>query len=271
VLASIDRADILDIALAPKPRLEVNPEDLPAGQRLAADRDNLVWRAAEALGGPDRGWRISLYKTIPVGAGLGGGSADAAVTLQALANLWRSPSELAPLALALGSDVPYFLQGGLCRARGRGELVEPLEAPPTLHVVVAAPASPVATAEAYQWLDEAAERPQRPIAPFLAALGSGDPRTIARAMWNDFEPVVLRRHPAIAALRERLLAMGAFGALLCGSGSAVFGVFATPDEANAVASALRQEGTWAVYAPTASRATELGRDPLAAPEFGPTA
>lgn len=264
IMTAIDRADILDISLAPRPKLAVQPEDLPPGQTLPEGSDNLVWRAAELLGGKDRGWRITLYKTIPMGAGLGGGSSDAAVVLQVLAGLWKlENADLEALAAQLGSDVPFFLRSGAVRATGRGDLLEPMGPLPTMHAVVAVPDVQVSTAEAYSWLDAAGDRPRRSSDPFQAALRSGDPATIAAAVWNDFEPVVTARVPAIGALREKLLEKGAMGAALTGSGSGVYGFFPTPDEATSVAFSLKREGIWAVYAATAASPTDFGRDPMA--------
>lgn len=264
VMTAIDRGDILDIAPASTPRLEVRPEDLPVGQKVPEGEENLVWRAARRLGGSDRGWRITLYKTIPMGAGLGGGSADAAVTLQVLAGLWRlNDVDLPAIAAELGSDVPFFLRSGVVRATGRGEILEPMGALPTMHAVVAVPDVQVSTAEAYAWLDAAPDRPRKGSEEFIAALRSGDPVAIARSVWNDFEPVVTERVPAIAELRDRLLERGAMGAAMTGSGSGVYGFFPTPDEATSVAFALKREGIWAVYAATAPNPADFGRDLLA--------
>lgn len=264
IMTAVDRADILDISLAPKPKLDVQAEDLPPGQNLAGGPDNLVWRAAERLGGKDRGWRITLYKTIPIGAGLGGGSSDAAVTLQVLAGLWKMESaDLAGIAAELGSDVPFFLRSGVTRATGRGELLEPMGTMPTLHTVIAVPDAQVSTAEAYAWLDAAPERERRTSEAFVAALRTGDAATIAGAVWNDFEPVVLAKVPAIGAIRDKLLERGAMGVALTGSGAGVYGFFPTPDEATSVAFALKREGIWAVYAATAASPTDFGRDPMA--------
>ncbi|MBM3269664.1 MAG: 4-(cytidine 5'-diphospho)-2-C-methyl-D-erythritol kinase [Candidatus Sericytochromatia bacterium] len=270
IMCAVDRADILDISLASRPRLEIQLEDLPPGQDLGAGPDNLIWRAAEALVGPDRGWRITLYKTIPHGAGFGGGSSDAALTLTALAALYRLDADLPRLARDLGSDVGFFLiDGGTARCRGRGEVVTPLSALPVLHTVLAVPPDArVATADAYRWLDESPDRPRGDVDDFLAALATGEPRAIAAAMWNDFDPVVTRMLPLVGTLRDRLLTRGALGVQVCGSGAGIVAIFQTPDEANAAAFALRGEGVWAVYAPTAPRTYELGRDPMAAAEGG---
>ncbi len=263
VMTAVDRADILDIALGPKPRLDVQAEDLPLGQKPPSGPDNLVWRAAQRLGGQDRGWRITLYKTVPMGAGLGGGSSDAAVTLQVLAGLWKiEGADLTAIAAELGSDVPFFLRSGVMRATGRGEHLEPLGTLPTLHTVLAVPDVQVSTADAYSWLDAAPDRPRKTSDEFLAALRTGDPQAIAAALWNDFEPVVAARVPAIGALRNKLLERGAIGATLTGSGSGVFGLFPSPEEATQAAFALKREGIWAAYAATAANPTDFGRDPL---------
>ncbi len=270
VMTAVDRADILDISLGAKPRLEVQLEDLPAGQSLGAGPDNLIWKAAERVVGPDRGWRITLYKTIPMGAGFGGGSSDAALTMQALAALYKLGSDLRPAAAEIGSDVAFFLEdGGIARCRGRGEQVAPLAPLPPLHTVLAAlPGVEVATADAYSWLDTAAERPRGNVEDFLEALATGEARAIAAALWNDFDPVVAAKIPAVGQLRDRLLKRGALGAAVSGSGAGVFGIFATSDDANAAAFELRRDGIWAVYAATAPRTGEFGRDPFAAEEGG---
>jgi 4-diphosphocytidyl-2-C-methyl-D-erythritol kinase len=138
-----------------------------------------------------------------------------------------------------------------------------------MHTVLAAlPGVEIATADAYSWLDNSPERQRGDVEDFLEALASGEPRTIGAALWNDFDPVVTAKIPAVGQLRDRLLKRGALGAAVSGSGAGVFGIFATPDDANAAAFELRRDGIWGVYAATAPRTGEFGRDPLAAPEGG---
>jgi 4-diphosphocytidyl-2-C-methyl-D-erythritol kinase len=197
------------------------------------DSTNLVWRAAAALWtamgrqGDPGDFSITLRKEIPLGAGLGGGSADAAAALQVLARAWGG----APLALlrdvagTIGADVPYFLSGGTALGLGRGEEIYPLVDLPTHWIVVAQPPYGVSTAEAYAWYDE--DR----------AAGHREPRepqmlpvpwpTRAAQMINDLEPPVVRRHPEIGALKSLLREEGAVAAAMSGSGSAVFGLFRT--------------------------------------------
>ena len=199
-----------------------------------AGPDNLALRAAlqllEATG--DRGRvRIHLDKRIPVGAGLGGGSSDAAAVLLALARLVRrrpEPATLLRLAASLGSDVPFFLIGGRAAAIGRGTELFPLPNVPRTWLVVAAPAIPVSTAEAYRRL--APHLTSRPVEDRIYFGSRGcvfEPRQVHAfdSLENDFEAVVFRMHPELETLKARLAALGARPALLCGSGSAVFGVF----------------------------------------------
>jgi 4-diphosphocytidyl-2-C-methyl-D-erythritol kinase len=172
---------------------------------------------------------IRLDKRIPVGAGLGGGSSDAAATLRALAWLLRPRPDLAlllRLAAELGSDVPYFLAGGRALGIGRGTEVYPLPDPPLRWMVVVAPAFSISTAEAYRLLAPhlTTERWDDKIDRFCSRLCAETARDEGRLLENDFEPVIFRRYPELGKLKERLQAAGARPALLCGSGAAMFGL-----------------------------------------------
>ncbi|HEV8702882.1 MAG TPA: 4-(cytidine 5'-diphospho)-2-C-methyl-D-erythritol kinase [Candidatus Polarisedimenticolia bacterium] len=205
---------------------------------LAAGPDNLVWKAAEALlprlaNGP-RGARIRLEKRIPTGAGLGGGSSDAAAALVGLRRLWNldlSDGELAGLASTLGSDVPFFLTGGTALLTGTGTEVRPLPDLEGFEVLIVFPRIPISTREVYG----------RVVAPLTSALKiSTMPRfnqtpeddfpreveTWVRA-GNDLEPYACALCPAIGKIKDRLLVAGASAAAMTGSGSAVFGIFRT--------------------------------------------
>jgi 4-diphosphocytidyl-2-C-methyl-D-erythritol kinase len=202
------------------------------GHGVPADRENLVWRAAEllwrALGrtGDPRDAYIHLDKSIPAAAGLGGGSADAAAALIGLNVLWgarRTPSDLMTLSAELGSDVPFFLQGGTALCAGRGDEVYPVDDIGRLGLVLIKPSIGVATADAYRWLDE--DR----------AAGSVDPAPPGRldvgwpvgpiTLVNDLEAPVARRHPVIAEMINACRQAGAMAAGMTGSGSAVFAAF----------------------------------------------
>jgi 4-diphosphocytidyl-2-C-methyl-D-erythritol kinase len=204
---------------------------------------NLAVRAARAFSrelGLETGLGIRLVKRIPAGGGLGGGSSDAAAVFRGLARLHPGglgPETLHRLATGLGSDVPFFTSGApVARGRGRGELLENVTPLPSRPVLLVLPHVHVATATAYRWLDE--DRAAGTAPP------SVDPIQLPRQVeweWieemahNDFEPVVSRRHQELGRLRDALSGMGARLALLAGSGSTVFGVFA--DDAPAVAAA----------------------------------
>lgn len=211
--------------------------------------DNLVCQAArELLERLGRSGRVSidLDKNIPHGAGLGGGSSDAAAVLLALEEAIepRPPSvAVYQAACALGSDVPFFLIGGRAVGVGRGEEVYPLPDLPETWMVLLVPAEPVATAEAYRNLAAArggALTPERKgfiLSSFWAGFRAPETAALAAdADWaNDFEETVFDGLPALKPLKQRLVESGAARALLSGSGSALFGVFETRDGAERAA------------------------------------
>ena len=219
---------------------------------VPADQTNLVWRAAEmlwrALGraGDPQGAHLTLEKAIPVAAGLGGGSADAAAALVALNRLWgarQSRSALAQLAATLGADVPFFLLGGTALGAGRGDEMYPLSDVKRVGVVVITPAFGVATADAYQWLDEDRARDVPAPGSAVSTVDLGWP-TGPTALVNDLEAPVARRQPAIAEMIAACVRAGAMGGAMTGSGSAVFGLFS---EATAPRAARRlQRPEWRV-------------------------
>ncbi len=222
---------------------------------LPTDERNLVVRAAlalaaEALVEPRAALRLD--KRVPYGAGLGGGSSDAAAALLLLDRLWGtglSESRLHALAAGLGSDVPFFLCGEAAIARGRGEVLTPLlghDGAPyrcPFRLVVAVPPVHVATAEAYRLV-----APQDGARPDLAAaVASNDLSRWRRELTNDFEAPILAAFPAIARAKTLLLDAGAGYAAMSGSGSAVFGAFEGAPAARAAAGALEAGGcrVWA--------------------------
>jgi 4-diphosphocytidyl-2-C-methyl-D-erythritol kinase len=224
---------------------------------LGEAEDNLVVRAARAYlreSGWSTGLRLRLVKRVPAAAGLGGGSSDAAATLRLLEELSPAPlggARLGELALALGSDVPFFLCGSpFALARGRGELLQPLPALPPAPVLVAHPGAPLPTAAAFAELAALRAGTLPPGAAELSPDGLTGWEGVAPLALNDFTAVALRRVPgtgeALAVLREE----GASIALLSGSGAAVFGVF-TPGATGAPGiegAARRLEGLgWRVW------------------------
>ena len=210
-------------------------EDVPRGE------DNVVVRAARALAeasGVRQGARLLLAKRIFVAAGLGGGSADAAATLRALDRLWglRLGTEgLVPVAEEVGSDVPALLPGGPVLARGRGDVVEPVEVPPSWWVLVPFRFG-IPAMDAYRWWDEDGAPSTAELSPLLDALRAGDIGEVGRRLGNDLQPGVIRRHPTVGEAIEGLLDAGALGSVVCGSGPTVAGLVRDGFHAEEVAS-----------------------------------
>ena len=255
VFQSIDLHDTLTCAERPGPfGLTCRRAGIPL------DQTNLVWKAAAALWtalgrpGEPRDTVVRLEKGIPMQAGLGGGSADAAAALLGLARLWGGVplTLLREVAAGIGADVPFFMSGGTALGLGRGEEIYPLVDLPAHWIVIVRPPFGVSTAEAYAWYDD--DR----------AAGLREPRelqilpvpwpTRAAQMINDLEPPVLRRHPEIGALKAALREAGAVAAAMSGSGSAVFGLFRSRTAATRLVRPLSRGGARAFLTRTLTRA-----------------
>lgn len=203
---------------------------------LPTDNSNLCVKAAHLLRdltGTRDGVEIMLRKNIPLGAGLGGGSADAAATLKGLVSLWNidvSMSELHSLALSLGSDVPFFLIGGTAYATGRGELLEPFALNLPYWIIVVTPPVHVSTAWAYKNLNRKEHNERTDLRRVLTE-HIHVPGVLARELANDFEESVFQAHPEIKEVRDRMLELGADCAFMSGSGASVYAL--TKSEATA--------------------------------------
>ncbi len=209
---------------------------------LPVDERNTCLRAARLLAttfDADAGARIHLEKCVPYGAGLGSGSSDAAATLRLLVDLWKlevPESELRSIALQVGSDVPFFLDGPIAFGEGRGERITSLECnvtPFAPWIVVLVPPVHISSGEAY-----GAIGPRETGRTDLCRLVcSGDVAKWRESLVNDFERPILGRHPEIRAARAHLDASGAAFASLSGSGSSVFGLFTAEQQARLAADA----------------------------------
>ena len=213
---------------------------------IPSDERNLAVRAAlrylEAVGDPGRGLQIELRKQIPVGAGMGGGSADAAAVLRALNRIYENRlnrRELEELAQQIGSDVAFCVAGGTALAEGRGEKLTDLPDLPDCSFVICKPSFSISTPELYKKLDSAPVRIHPDTPGLLTAVRAGDLSALCRRMYNVFEEIDDRRLRTVAELKSRLLDHRAMGAMMTGTGSAVFGVFRRPEEAEAACAALR--------------------------------
>jgi 4-diphosphocytidyl-2-C-methyl-D-erythritol kinase len=197
--------------------------------RVPTDETNLMVRAAAALSGrvgSHRSVRMSLLKNIPVGGGLGGGSADAAAVLRALNGLLGAAlagETLEEIGAEIGSDVPALLAGGPVLVRGRGERLERVRAAGFTWLLVRF-ASGVRTPDAFGWWDDdhAATGPDP--AAVLRAVAGGDPDELGPLLFNDLEPPVFRRRPDVAEAKRLLVNAGLPGAVMCGSGATVAGL-----------------------------------------------
>lgn len=223
----------------------------PGAQGIPDGPGNLVYRAAEAFfretGETDQSVTIIVTKRIPSQAGLGGGSADAAAALRGLCRLYRRPlsyERLCVLALGIGADVPFCIQGGTALAEGIGERLTPLPEMPACTIVLCKPQVGISTAEAYRKIDAAEAMPGARYTPgVLRALESGNLDALSASLGNRFADVL--HVPEVDALQKGLLAAGALGACMTGSGSAVFGLFREEAVARRAAAQLAQNGTQA--------------------------
>jgi 4-diphosphocytidyl-2-C-methyl-D-erythritol kinase len=256
VLHTIGLWDRLRFSLLPEPEiaLSVDVADVPG------DESNLCWRAARLLADhtrSQRGVAIALEKGVPVSAGLGGGSSDAAATLAGLARLWEldlSLEDIAGLGAQLGADVPFFLRGGCCLALGKGEKLQPL-ADISAWFVIVVPDRRVVTAQAYVALHRGATRGRRrvlsrPTQRALQAVEEGSPGALARSLHNDFECLQMAGIEEARRAKADLLEAGCLGAGLSGSGSGVFGIAADREAADRAAQRLRSGWPWVRTAPT---------------------
>jgi len=245
VFQTISLADTLEITFTPGRKTSIELDD-----HLAIS-DNLVIRAAQLVLDAARVHgmvAIRLTKRIPMGAGLGGGSSDAAAVLLALpvlAGRVVPMSCLAHLAQQLGSDVTFFLLGGAAVGIGRGTEVFPLPDTPARPGILIAPRVHVSTAEAYRRLSPhlTTELQQNKIFSFGCQDWAGG---VSGAVCNDFETVVFAQHPRLAALKKRLARAGASPALMTGSGSALFGLFRTRAEASRALATLGKENAFRI-------------------------
>jgi 4-diphosphocytidyl-2-C-methyl-D-erythritol kinase len=245
--------DTLTVASVPGP-LTIDCDE-PACPR---DRSNLVWAAAERLWrsmgkrGAVSGVRIAIAKRIPMQAGLGGGSSDAAAALRALAVLWGAPhtaEELRALGRDLGADVPFFFDGGTALGLERGDLIFPLLDCEPAWVVLVMPPFGVNTRDAYAWWDAEPRSAARAVGRPSAA---GLPVPVSELV-NDLQPPVVAQHPRIGRLIAGLRRAGAAHAAMSGSGSAVFGLFGTERQARAAASVTGRAPVEVVITSTVSR------------------
>jgi 4-diphosphocytidyl-2-C-methyl-D-erythritol kinase len=253
LMAPVSLYDRIRIRSLERPEIRLST----SGTELPEDSQNLAWRAADLLRRHARvraGVQLRLEKRIPIGAGLGGGSSDAAAVLRGLNRLWRlrlSVSCLARLGERLGADVPFAVHGRPAVVRGVGDEVRPLRHFPCAHLALVWPGFAISTGWAYEKLRFRGDRAQAP-SP-LSSLVRGK-IALRDACANDLEAVAASAYPQLTTLEQQLRELGAETALMTGSGSAVFGLFTSAAASRRAAAALRRQDLWARAVRTLARA-----------------
>lgn len=225
IMTTVDLADRVWIRPTDSGRITIKTSE----RFVPNDRKNLAYQAAELLQrqyGIREGVEITLEKSIPVAAGLAGGSSDAAATLRGLNRLWNlgiGADELATLGAQIGSDVSFCVHGGTALATGRGEVIKNLPAPPNCWVILAKPAISVSTGDIYGNLDlSTVNHPQT--SSMVEALVAGDYDKMCQSVGNVLEGVTMDLHPQVVMLKEQMKKFGADAVLMSGSGPTVFGL-----------------------------------------------
>lgn len=240
VMTTIDLVDRIELKL-----LEENVIKIISHHRFVPDDErNLAYQAAQLLKERlkiNKGVAITISKTIPVAAGLAGGSSDAAATLRGLNKLWKlnlSLDELAEIGAEIGSDVSFCVYGGTAIAKGRGEKIEHIDAPPHCWVVLAKPDIGVSTAEVYRRL-KLDEIRHPDTAGMVQAIKEQDYKKICAKVGNVLETVTMNMHPEVALIKDQMKRFGADAVLMSGSGPTVYGLVQHESRLHRVYNGLR--------------------------------
>lgn len=241
IMQQIDLKDQIHIQQAAQFKLTSNRSD------LETDESNICYKAYQLLSEiyqPAQSVHIHIDKQIPMAAGMAGGSTDAAAVLKGLNQLWAlnlSETELCALGVKLGADVPYCIQGGVKLAEGIGEALTPLEAKESYSILVLNSGVQVSTKEVFQ--NYSLDKDTQPIAiqAAIEALAAGDTAGLAKSMGNKLELITLEKHPELKTYKEKLLDLGAFAALMSGSGPTIFGLFQEKAKAQAAAAYFQKQ------------------------------
>jgi 4-diphosphocytidyl-2-C-methyl-D-erythritol kinase len=247
VMQTVDLADRLVLEDADELTLTTTSPEVPTdGGNLALRAASLLREAAKV----DRGVRVTLDKRIPVAAGLGGGSSDAAAVLVGLNRLWRlrwPEARLAEVAETLGMDVPFFLKGGVALGTGRGERLTPMMGM-ALALVLVNPGTALSTAAVYGRVTPAMYSNGARARTMAAALRTRKPARVAASLYNGLEAAVTGVSAEVPRMRAALVAAGALGAVMSGSGPTVFGVARSFEQARQIRARVARAswGCWAV-------------------------
>ncbi|MDZ5474335.1 4-(cytidine 5'-diphospho)-2-C-methyl-D-erythritol kinase [Bacillus sp. 31A1R] len=240
VMTTIDLADRIELTLLSEDVIKISSQN----RFVPDDQRNLAFQAAKLL--KDRyqvkmGVQIGIEKTIPVAAGLAGGSSDAAATLRGLNKLWNlqlSLDELAEIGSEIGSDVSFCVYGGTALAKGRGEKITELPPPPTCWIILAKPFIGVSTADVYRRLDLSnVSHPNT--AEMIQSINKGDFKGVCENIGNVLEDVTLNLHPEVAQIKDQMIRFGADAVLMSGSGPTVFALVQHDSRMNRIYNGLR--------------------------------
>src|SRR3990167_3583274 len=254
VMQEIDLADTLEIEESGSTAGDKGIELHCTDTEIPCNEDNLVWKAARLFQeelGISRGLKIRLEKRIPVGAGLGVGSSDAATVLKGLDTLWQTgigKERLMEMDARLGSDVPFFIQGGTALCSGRGERVgPPLTAGKDLYYTLLYPDIKIPTATIYRNLKIDLTKDRKDVSLLLTVLKSGDPKSLGQLLFNRLEVVAFGLYPKLQEIKTLLESYRPCGVLLSGSGSCIYSLFNTGREAEETRRELKRKGFDKVY------------------------
>lgn len=248
ILHGIKLSDDIEIETTSSGQVEIDMRfDERLQGELPSSEENVVSAVADLLiqrGALNAGVRVKMTKRIPIGAGLGGGSGNAAGALVALNELWDTqigPDDLLSMAGGIGADVPFCIAGGTALATGKGDEITPLPAPADLAFVLGMSNEPLYTRDVYARWEPQEEGVTAGSAPMTLALGGEDITEIATLLHNDLEPAVFSLRPELRDKKALLIEAGALGALVSGSGPTVFGLAANIQEAQAIAERVESQ------------------------------
>jgi 4-diphosphocytidyl-2-C-methyl-D-erythritol kinase len=247
ILHGVKLADDIVITTNDEPRVEVDMrlvEDLDGD--VPEQEQNLAYIAARSLienGSTEHGVHIEILKRIPIAAGLGGGSGNAAGILVILNEMWDlgiDEDQLVDLAGGIGSDVPFCIGGGTALAKARGEQLTRLPGPNDMWYVLGVSNKPLSTRDVYSAWDELGHPSEVSSASMTMALGGGDGAEVASLLYNDLEPITFELRPELEDKKRALIEAGSLGASLSGSGPTLYGVAGNEDHARRIANRVEQ-------------------------------
>jgi len=226
IVTEIPLSDNLTFRLTTSRSIKIfcSPPDLSNDANIVSD----IARFLQERYDVEKGIDIHIEKNIPIAAGLGGGSSDAAVAVKVLNKLWDlylSRNQMHDIAARFGSDINFFLEGGTALISGRGENVRPLSVPVKIdYLLLVNPNIRISSKDAYSWVNCFTEDDEK-FKKMYKALQSGNIQAISKALYNDLEQGVMSRNPLLRKIKQDLLDLGALGSLMSGSGATLFGIF----------------------------------------------